>query len=262
MNKESSYKIYETMDYDQFKPLLGNRAIKAEAKIISSIREIGNICCPIIVNEHFEVVDGQNRLMAWKRLGLPVSYIVIPGLAITEARFLNIGRQNWGTEDYIASYAISGIEDYRRLMSLKTEFKKPFSMQGVLAMAKPCKLNDGGGSFANSIKAGEFSLSQAEYELAITRMRSAIKEGYVDWAKRNKPHLRVYWGSVSYIYQHGVASVKDVIRAMVKYEASIPCVNKVSEQLRYIEDAYNRDVRSARNKLFLSSDFQRREYLC
>ena len=259
-DKVSTYTVFETEDYSKFKVLLGNRAARTEARIIESIKAIGSICLPIVVNENYEVIDGQNRLKAWEALKLPVWYIVIPGLGIKEARWLNVGRSNWGTEDYIESYAETGSPDYRRLSSLNSSFKKRLSLQGVLAMAKPTKVNEGGVS-CSYVKNGELKLSQEEYELAITRMKSAQDLGYASFVNRKKLPKRIFWSCISYIYQHQEVNAKDVIEKLIKYEATIPGCNRVSDQLKFIEDAYNRDVRGASKKVFLSADFQRREYL-
>ena len=66
--------IFETTDYDIFKRLEGNRAdIERRAKkVIKSIKAVGQIKAPIIVNERFEIIDGQARAEAFRRLGLPI----------------------------------------------------------------------------------------------------------------------------------------------------------------------------------------------
>ena len=76
--EESSKKIYITKDYSIFKKLTGNRSTELEriTKICDSIREVGYITSPILVNENMEVIDGQGRLEAFKELGIPVEYII------------------------------------------------------------------------------------------------------------------------------------------------------------------------------------------
>ena len=79
------YKVYQTSNYDLFKKLNGNRDVKNEKVIIKSIQKIGLIDNPIIVNEKYEVIDGQNRLKALQTLNMPVLFHVIPGLNIDDA---------------------------------------------------------------------------------------------------------------------------------------------------------------------------------
>lgn len=70
---EGNYKVYVTDKYSIFRRLSGNRDVKEARvkKIMRSIEKVGYIPNPIIVNENMEVVDGQGRLEAVKRLGLP-----------------------------------------------------------------------------------------------------------------------------------------------------------------------------------------------
>ena len=160
--KESEIKVYETKNYDMFRQMLGNRDIKGESEIVESIKRVGLVHNPIIVNEKYEVIDGQNRLEALRQLDLPVYFIIQKGLGIEACRSLNIGQTNWGTEDYIYSFADVGNKNYRRLASLMTEFQKQFGIQGIIAMAKPRRVNEGGGLPNSVIKNGEFELSQEE----------------------------------------------------------------------------------------------------
>jgi hypothetical protein len=261
MDKESTIKIYETTDYGKFRKMLGNRDAKSESKIIASIQNVGALIDPILVNEKYEIIDGQNRLEALKQLGLPVLYIIQEGLDIRACRNLNIGQTNWSLDDYIYSYAENGNKSYRRLASLMMEFRKAFGLQGILSMAKPHEINEGGSLKQGTIKKGELELTQEEYELAVRRLASAMDLGYVAFCRRNKMTARTFWPCVSYMYQHQEVSVKEAIKAMEMYESLIPSCTKVSEQLKFIDDVLNRGKRKASSKVFLSTDFQKRRYI-
>ena len=80
--------ILTTTDYSIFKTLEGNRAVKDHRvdKIVKSICNIGYVTSPILVNEKMEVIDGQGRLQALERLGMPVEYIIHEGVGIEECR--------------------------------------------------------------------------------------------------------------------------------------------------------------------------------
>lgn len=259
--EESSTKIYTTSDYAAFKKMLGNRDAKSESKIIDSIKKVGYICNPIIVNEKMEIIDGQNRLEALKALGMPVQFIIQEGLDINACRSLNIGQTNWGVEDYIYSYASAGNDSYRRLASLMEEYRRPIGIQGIVAMARPDTLNEGGSNQCDKLKDGGFTLSKEEYELAVIRCQSVIDLGYAAFAKRKKMSGRVFWACVSYIYQHQEVEAKKVIEQLEQYETLIPPCTRVSEQLQFFDDAINRGRRRSTDKVFLSTDFQKRKYI-
>lgn len=112
-------KIFETKDYDRFKILEGNRPINHVKKLIISIQEIGMLMCPVLVNERFEIIDGQGKYTACKYLGLPVPYVVQNGLTIKECRYLNRYQTKWNVKDFINSYA-SGSDTREAYHNLKT----------------------------------------------------------------------------------------------------------------------------------------------
>lgn len=124
--------IKSTKDYKQFKKLLGNRKVADSRvrKIINSIEKVGYITNPIIVNEKYEVVDGQGRLEALEKLGLPVEYIVQKGIGIKECISMNIQQANWGVIDYVESYSIRGNENYTKLHDLIRRYND-FSLGGL-----------------------------------------------------------------------------------------------------------------------------------
>lgn len=82
--------VYETTDYDKFVIVDGNRIIDHVEHIKQSMKE-HYVPNAILVNEKFEILDGQNRFKAQKELGKPVRYIVEEGLGIVDARAMNRG---------------------------------------------------------------------------------------------------------------------------------------------------------------------------
>ena len=71
--------ITSTNNYDQFVLLGNNRDVREGhvKAIMRSLEKNGNwtLRRPIDVNESFHVIDGQHRLEACTRLGIPVGYI-------------------------------------------------------------------------------------------------------------------------------------------------------------------------------------------
>ena len=254
--------IYETTNYEIFKKLLGNRAAKSEKKIIESVNKIGYIMSPLIVNEKYEVIDGQNRLAALKELGLPVHFIIVPGLKIDACRRLNIGQTNWSATDYVYSYAEEGRPEFQRLAALLNEFQKPFGLEGVCAFAfvRTWGLL-GSGSYAQKFAIGEIDLSAEDYELARIRMRSALNLGFVEFGKERDLRKRQYWACVSYAYVHQDVSVKELIKKLYESPLDIPACTTVIEQLRYFDMAYNRNRKKGSTKVFMEADYQKRKYV-
>ena len=68
--------IHSTGDLSVFKILDGNRNINLGNvdRLVKSIEENGFLQMPIIVNENYEVIDGQHRLMAAKKINSIIYY--------------------------------------------------------------------------------------------------------------------------------------------------------------------------------------------
>lgn len=259
--KISDKVIYETHDYDMFKQLLGNRDPKQEKAVIDSIKKVGYLFDPILCNESFEIIDGQNRLEALRTLGLPVYFTIEKGIGIEECRQMNIGRSNWTLEDFIYSYAEIGNENYRRLASLLREYKKRFTAEGVYAFALTSDLPESGNLTARKhFKDGSFKMSQERYDIVSARLKNADDIGFTDFYRMRKFRGRAYWGAVAYVYQHRQAEARKVIEKLRNAPFDIPCCQTIPEQLRYFDEACNKGVRGE-NRIFLSADFQNKKYM-
>lgn len=114
---------YQTSDYSMFRRLYGNREVKSVrvSKIKSSIEKHGYIYNPIVVNENYEIVDGQGRFEALKLLNMPVDYVVATGTGLEECIALNAYLTSWTMKDYIDSYCEMGLDDYILLSQLIDE---------------------------------------------------------------------------------------------------------------------------------------------
>lgn len=167
MEKEKAYEVYTTKDYSIFKRLTGNRDIPESriSKIAASIQEIGWIKNPIVVNEKMEVIDGQGRLTALQRLGLPVEYIIAEGAGSTECIYMNMNMVNWKLPDFIKSYAEQGNSNYQRLLSLMEKYANGNLDIISTAVYRVSK------SKHKDIKQGTLQLTQEQYEAAIPRLK-------------------------------------------------------------------------------------------
>lgn len=100
--------VYESYDYDKFHIMdKGNRDITHSEKIA---RQMGEqfLFTVIIVNDKYEIIDGQNRYLASKLLGKPIRYVIAEGYGIKETRLYNMETKNWQKKDFIKSFADEG----------------------------------------------------------------------------------------------------------------------------------------------------------
>lgn len=161
-----AYKVYTTKDYSIFRRLVGNRDIPESriSKIVESIQTIGWVRNPIIVNEKMEVIDGQGRLTALQRLGMPVEYVIAEGAGNKECIYMNMNMVNWKLPDFIKSYAEQGNTNYQRLLALMEKYvggNLDIISTAVYRLSK---------SKHRDIKQGTLQLTEEQYEAAIPRL--------------------------------------------------------------------------------------------
>lgn len=149
-----------TKDYKKFKFLQGNREVNN-----GHLRELAKSIAlypdllperPILVNEDFEIIDGQHRFEACKRLGLPVYYVVGKNLDASSAVALNRNQRNWGLEDYAKSYADSGNQNYKKFLEAVEEYG--FTPSITMTYLRGGKVANKTANFRN----GEFVINDEE----------------------------------------------------------------------------------------------------
>lgn len=176
---------YRTDNYAKFKRLDGNRGVQLMRvkKVMDSVKANGYIYSPLIVNERYEVVDGQARLEAFKQLGIPVDYIMEKGLTVKDCVALNLYQTKWDTYDFINSFAELGNVSYQYLQNLVERFP----MFPVETISAAC-----GYAYkaSNIIKAGDFECGPGAYSVA---------QQVLDWLKELRPNMVRAKGNVQYI---------------------------------------------------------------
>jgi hypothetical protein len=118
--------VLRTTDYSQFQTLKGNRELNP-VHIERLVRSFQNkhLVCPIIVNQHWQIIDGQHRFETAKRLGLHIDYIVVNDYGLEEVQILNSNINTWKAIDYLNGYCDLGYEHYlvfRDFMKQHPEF--------------------------------------------------------------------------------------------------------------------------------------------
>lgn len=122
----------QSNDYGLFKTLQYNR--KVISGHVSRLMEVlkgnpdGLKDRPILVNEKMEIIDGQHRFEAVKKLGYPVYYTVGEGLSHQDAQKFNALQRNWTPLDYAKSYSEAGNDNYTQYL----EFRKRIGVTHVV----------------------------------------------------------------------------------------------------------------------------------
>lgn len=121
--------VQHTADYDKFSLIASNRDIYKPhvQKLVNSFEQHPDIARtrPILVNERYEIIDGQHRYEALKELKKPIYYIIERGLTIQDAQRLNSVQRNWTVADFARSFALTGNEQYIQYLELMEEYQFP-----------------------------------------------------------------------------------------------------------------------------------------
>ena len=182
---ESHVKIYFSSDYSAFKHVTGNRDIK-DSKIKKLIRAIkaGHDYlpqCPILVDEDYNIIDGQHRFYLCKQLKVPIHYIKIKKGGIKEITILNSNNDSWSNNDFLNCYCDMQIEDYKNLHDFKLSNHK-FGISMCVALLYHGNSTRGGVTM-NIFRDGLFKIRYLEKAKLIVQM-CCDYQGYIDFPFR------------------------------------------------------------------------------
>lgn len=248
--------VIRTLDYDKFKAMVGNRALgNRTTKIIASIQSNGYIMCPIIVNEKYEVIDGQGRLSALKALQMPVDYIVVPGATLKDCIAMNAQTTPWKLQDYVDSYVSQENENYMRLVELKQKHLVGYPVITNIAS------NLYGGA-VHSPKTGSKAIINGTLEISEEDYRRT--DQVLDYIDQFVPTLKKVGGSLTYwsmalafCYSHSTADPERLHNKVTRMSNALhPCAN-IKAAIDDIEVVYND---KCRKKSYLYAEYDK--YLC
>lgn len=197
--------IKSTKNYKQFKTLLGNRILYKEhlSYLIRKIEDRNLLHLnPIIVNEKFEVIDGQHRLAAAEKIGLSIFFIQEAGLGEEEIVILNTAAKRWGFGDFLHFYSEQGYEDYIILEKVVKKYGLSPNVTAAILSANYDDLKPPVTS-VKAFKRGEFKVVDLKKsEEFITRLKETrpFTFGPLVWSDRE--YIKALWRCY---YKHDIS---------------------------------------------------------
>ena len=231
--------VYETYDYGKFKIMeKGNRDIDHWKKIERQMAE-RFLFTVIIVNEKFEIIDGQNRFLACKSLGKPIRYIIMDGYGLDEVRTYNMEARNWQKRDFIKSYAEEGKPEYKKMMEFQRRYPDfPASVaEIILRLTLTSDSSEKNRNDFKSIQRGLFIIKDFERSCQIADMIMAYKP----YCNQTAPiyRRREFVSAIIKLSRLEDFDNQAVIRKIqMNPRAFVPCVSS-SEYIRMIEEIVN-----------------------
>lgn len=165
-----------TTDYDVFQRMPGNRAVSENhvQKLMNAMRE-HDLMVPILINQDFEVIDGQHRLEARKRLGIPVPYYWEQGLSLVHVQALNCSQKGWSNEDFADAYIELKNQNYIQYKWFRRKYGIPHSPSCILLLGyQPHDM-------INIFRSGQFKVKDLETAKARAELLSGLAPLFSHW---------------------------------------------------------------------------------
>lgn len=170
-----------TTDYGMFIRHDGNRKVNELNlnRLIKSMKK-KTLISPIIVNENFEVIDGQHRLAALEKLQQPVYYVKVYGYGLPEMQILNSVSKNWTADDFMDSYIDLGYEDYKKYKEFKLRYGWGHTeTSAILQNRKGTDVKNG------EFRTGEFKIGDYDYAVECAEKIEMVKPFYAGYKRRS-----------------------------------------------------------------------------
>lgn len=172
--------VHTTTDYFLFKSIEGNRNknLLHINRLKKSMSE-NYLFTIIIVNEKYEIIDGQHRFDVIQELKLPLNYIVCNGYGLNEVHILNQNSKTWTSDDYLDGYCKLGYKDYLKYR----EFKELYGIGHYECM---WLLN--GSQLSNPTQVfftGDFKIKNYNEACKIIEKIMLVEPYYEEWKRRS-----------------------------------------------------------------------------
>jgi hypothetical protein len=238
--------VETTTNYGQFRYLQANRDrnrahVERLKQAISDNPQIMEVM-PILVNENMEIIDGQHRFLAAKELGMPVTYTMVPGLTVDDAREMNILHKNWDVMDYAESYASTGQRAYQQYIDLRDTYRISHSI-ALMYIYNHAGRTDNTGVF-KAFREGTMEIEDLNDTKHKLDLLTELTQEY--------PSLNTREFAYSYLKALNVEGFEpERFKQKMAEVGEIKRYRLISDYLRAMEDVYNHRVQIETRRLRL-----------
>jgi hypothetical protein len=231
--------VMKTNDYSKFTKIVGNRNLNRlhSKRLKASIEECDLLFAnPILVNDKYEIIDGQHRYEICVELKKPIYYIQCEGLNLNEIQILNANSKNWKSEDYINGYCDLNLPEYIWLRSFCNRYSLSAEIGAIIS--------NGASNNSECIKNGKFA---AKNKMKAEQMASDLNNYFEYYAGAYR--RRFVEAVVSLDKIKGFSHEKMI--AKLKYQSTklVDCTNSKS-YVALLEEIYNYKERGQKLRFF------------
>ena len=226
--------VKETKNYEMFSTIGGNRPKnQLHLSRLKKSMEEQLLISPIIVNEKYQVIDGQHRLKVSSELNLPERYIVCEGYGLTEVQRLNQNSKDWKMIDFISGYAELGNKEYQYLMK--------FHEDSGLTITTCVTLLSNSGSATNDIRNGVWIAKHKKRANTIYEWLQIIRPYYTNIERKG------FVMALMHMYKREEFNFSQFVsKVSIQPTALVDCV-RTEEYITLIESLYNYKSRNKVN---------------
>jgi hypothetical protein len=240
-------KLYITQAYDSFILSGANRqVVEMTVKRLMRSMLVKVEHAPILVNEKGEVIDGQNRLAAYKRLNLPVTFEMISGLNVDTIRRLNTIQKEWTILDHLHAGAVENEVSYKWLHN----FCKTHSLQPSTALILLKGTQTANPMTMTKIRDGSFTCTAEERRTATERL--AVLEQFRVYSKATSKNFTT--ALVRVLEVPGLDIERLVITFHARYKMTLAGIAGSYEGYMFqLQEMYNYKLGADKKLRFLSA---------
>jgi len=242
MTSYATEKVGTTKDYSIFKYFDRNRLVnKNHVEFLRKDMNINGQLERVIVNEHWQVIDGQHRIEARQKDKKSVDFRVQKGGSIQHVTAINNTGKGWSNVNWQRNYSHEDHPNYKAYIQY-TEFKKTHGFTETVCMALLSEdFHDYG---RKAFKAGTFkikSLERAnEHALQIAELIAIDRR------------LNVLKATLAFLNLKKLKNFRfNTFKSQLeKYNKRISICNNVADWVDcFIEDVYNYNLRAPQKRL-------------
>ena len=127
-------------------------------RLAESIKKNGQLQ-PIVINEKWQICEGQHRVRACMLLDIPVLYIISDGATIQHTILMNNNQKSWKNRDYLKCFSHKNHknhQEYRKVKKFFDDYNLNFSVSINLLSGN--FVYHGGGNSNKAFKEGKFKI--------------------------------------------------------------------------------------------------------
>lgn len=233
--------LEETTDYDVFSRYHCNRLLSESHinELIDSISQKNLLNThPILVDKNLHIIDGQHRLEAARRMGIPISYKIDESLDQEDMIRLNVNSKTWTVTDYLNFYSQRQNSDYVKLKNFIEKEKMQLNI--ALQLLNGSKNT----SFFKKFKDGKYQFP-SDNELAESLYKNLLIKDIISFIKKKTSGTKIYLDRVAFygaLVEFFNIKFFEYEKFKTKLEYNLGMMRPCTKQSQYIllfKDIYN-----------------------